>query len=173
MSRNDVVKVHLSTRCTASDLTSTSSGFCEDKSIKPWPTWRYGEYFFHQIYCFGAWCYDEELTFGGKLNVWRIVTVVHYWKLTTHCGITHKSGENLRHSWIRRAIWVTWHVIARWCVGLEIRRTVRGGAVHFGVYCVQPMIARGTKFGPYRGRVVNPSEIKVNNDNSLMWEVSF
>lgn len=45
------------------------------------------------------------------------------------------------------------------------------GAVHFGVFCNKTVISKGTKFGPFKGRVINTSEIKTNDDNSLMWEV--
>ena len=56
-------------------------------------------------------------------------------------------------------------------VGLELRRTYIAGTVHYGVFCLRPLIVRGTKFGPFRGRVVNLSEIKTSADNSFMWEV--
>ena len=32
-------------------------------------------------------------------------------------------------------------------------------------------MSKGTKFGPFKGRIINTSEIKANDDNSLMWEV--
>ena len=57
-------------------------------------------------------------------------------------------------------------------VGLQLQRTFIGGTVHYGVFSLRPVIVRGTKFGPFRGRVVNPSEIKTSADNSFMWEVS-
>jgi len=57
-------------------------------------------------------------------------------------------------------------------LGLELRRTLIAGTVHYGVFSLRPLITRGTKFGPFRGRVVNLSEIKTCADNSFMWEVS-
>ncbi|XP_010214080.1 PREDICTED: PR domain zinc finger protein 14 [Tinamus guttatus] len=39
-----------------------------------------------------------------------------------------------------------------------------------GVFCTEP-IAKGVRFGPFRGKVVNTSEIKTYDDNSLMWEI--
>lgn len=34
-------------------------------------------------------------------------------------------------------------------------------------------ISKGTRFGPYRGKIVQTSEIKANDDCSVMWEVRF
>ena len=45
------------------------------------------------------------------------------------------------------------------------------GVLHFGVFCNKTVVSKGTKFGPFKGRVINTSEIKTNDDNSLMWEV--
>jgi len=56
-------------------------------------------------------------------------------------------------------------------VGLQLQRTFIAGTVHYGVFSLRPIIVRGTKFGPFRGRLVNPSEIKTSADNSFMWEV--
>jgi hypothetical protein len=56
--------------------------------------------------------------------------------------------------------------------GLVIRKTLVAGSVHYGVFCNKPVLTKGTKFGPFKGRVINTSEIKANDDNSLMWEVS-
>lgn len=44
--------------------------------------------------------------------------------------------------------------------------------VHYGVFCEAPNIAKGTRFGPFSGKVVNMSEIKTYDDNTYMWEVS-
>lgn len=46
------------------------------------------------------------------------------------------------------------------------------GAVHYGVFCKKTVIPKGTRFGPFQGKIVNTSEIKTNDDNTLMWEVS-
>lgn len=46
-----------------------------------------------------------------------------------------------------------------------------GEVPHFGVFCCNP-IAKGVRFGPFQGKVVNASEVKTYGDNSLMWEVS-
>ena len=56
--------------------------------------------------------------------------------------------------------------------GLTIRKTVFAGVIHYGVFCTRTVISKGTKFGPFKGRIINTSEIKTNDDNSLMWEVS-
>uniref|UniRef100_A0A8C3BC44 PR/SET domain 14 n=1 Tax=Cairina moschata TaxID=8855 RepID=A0A8C3BC44_CAIMO len=39
-----------------------------------------------------------------------------------------------------------------------------------GVFCTDP-IPKGVRFGPFQGKVVNTTEIKTYDDNSLMWEV--
>ncbi|XP_064620585.1 PR domain zinc finger protein 14-like [Lineus longissimus] len=55
--------------------------------------------------------------------------------------------------------------------GLKIVQTSCAGATHYGVFCEMTVIARGTRFGPFSGKVVHTSEIKTNDDNSFMWEV--
>ena len=55
--------------------------------------------------------------------------------------------------------------------GLTIRKTVFAGVIHYGVFCTRTVLSKGTKFGPFKGRIINTSEIKANDDNSLMWEV--
>jgi hypothetical protein len=50
-------------------------------------------------------------------------------------------------------------------------QTSFGDVPHFGVFC-SDFIAKGVRFGPFRGRVVNASEVKAHRDNSRMWEVS-
>jgi len=46
------------------------------------------------------------------------------------------------------------------------------GLWHYSVRCTSPRgLARGTRFGPYSGRVVSITEIKFSDDNSFMWEV--
>uniref|UniRef100_A0A2K5D5H0 PR/SET domain 14 n=1 Tax=Aotus nancymaae TaxID=37293 RepID=A0A2K5D5H0_AOTNA len=41
---------------------------------------------------------------------------------------------------------------------------------HFGVFC-SSFIAKGVRFGPFQGKVVNASEVKTYGDNSVMWEI--
>ncbi|RUS86072.1 hypothetical protein EGW08_006165 [Elysia chlorotica] len=55
--------------------------------------------------------------------------------------------------------------------GLAIYQTQFAGLVHAGVFCTRTVIARGTRYGPYKGRTVTPSETKSRDDNSCMWEV--
>ena len=53
-------------------------------------------------------------------------------------------------------------------VGLELQqRCDAGGTVHYGVFSLRSLIPRGTKFGPFRGRLVNEE----SSDNSFTWEV--
>ncbi|XP_037361997.1 PR domain zinc finger protein 14 [Talpa occidentalis] len=54
--------------------------------------------------------------------------------------------------------------------GLCLRQTKFGAAPHFGVFC-SSLIAKGIRFGPFQGKVVNASEVKTYGDNSLMWEI--
>lgn len=55
--------------------------------------------------------------------------------------------------------------------GIAIVQTTFAGSVHHGVFCTKTVIARGSRFGPFKGRVIHTSEIKTNDDNSCMWEV--
>lgn len=50
-------------------------------------------------------------------------------------------------------------------------QTVFGEVPHFGVFC-SSFIAKGVRFGPFQGKVVNASEVKTYGDNSVMWEVN-
>lgn len=49
--------------------------------------------------------------------------------------------------------------------------TTFAGIIHYGVFCRKEAILKGAKFGPFKGKVVNTSEIKTFDDNSFMWEV--
>lgn len=50
-------------------------------------------------------------------------------------------------------------------------RVAYGDVSQLGVFCTYP-IPKGVRFGPFQGKVVNTSEIKTYDDNSLMWEVA-
>ena len=39
------------------------------------------------------------------------------------------------------------------------------------VICCRSSISKGTRFGPYRGNVVQPSQIKEGQNNEFLWEV--
>ncbi|XP_032650376.1 PR domain zinc finger protein 14 [Chelonoidis abingdonii] len=54
--------------------------------------------------------------------------------------------------------------------GLSVLQTLHGEVLHLGVFCTH-LIPRGVRFGPFQGKVVNTSEIKIYDDNSLMWEI--
>lgn len=41
----------------------------------------------------------------------------------------------------------------------------------YSVYCSQAMIPRGTRFGPFTGKIVWPDDIQPGQDNPYMWEV--
>ncbi|XP_032746504.1 PR domain zinc finger protein 14 [Rattus rattus] len=54
--------------------------------------------------------------------------------------------------------------------GLCLLQTAFGDAPHFGVFCSN-FVAKGVRFGPFQGKVVNASEVKTHRDNSRMWEI--
>ncbi|XP_076147487.1 PR domain zinc finger protein 14 [Alosa pseudoharengus] len=54
---------------------------------------------------------------------------------------------------------------------LSIVQTTTGSVSHYGVFADKMSIAKGTRFGPFTGKLVNTSEIKTNDDNTLMWEI--
>ncbi|XP_014163322.1 PR domain zinc finger protein 14 [Geospiza fortis] len=54
--------------------------------------------------------------------------------------------------------------------GLSVLRVAYGDVSQLGVFCMDP-IPKGVRFGPFQGKVVNTSEIKTYDDNSLMWEI--
>ncbi|KAJ6664024.1 hypothetical protein lerEdw1_008978 [Lerista edwardsae] len=54
--------------------------------------------------------------------------------------------------------------------GLTVLQTVFTDGPQLGVFCTET-IPKGIRFGPFQGKVVNISEIKTYDDNSLMWEV--
>ncbi|XP_072855115.2 PR domain zinc finger protein 14 [Pogona vitticeps] len=54
--------------------------------------------------------------------------------------------------------------------GLTVLQTRYLDGLQLGVFCTKT-IARGARFGPFKGKVVNTSEIKTYDDNSLMWEI--
>uniref|UniRef100_A0A3P8ZNS4 PR domain containing 14 n=2 Tax=Esox lucius TaxID=8010 RepID=A0A3P8ZNS4_ESOLU len=55
--------------------------------------------------------------------------------------------------------------------GLTIHQTSYGNLSHYGVFAEKSVITKGTRFGPFQGKLVNTSEIKTYDDNTLMWEV--
>ena len=42
---------------------------------------------------------------------------------------------------------------------------------HHAVLCCQSSIAKGRRFGPYQGDVVDPAELASDQDNVFLWEV--
>ncbi|XP_076077699.1 PR domain zinc finger protein 14-like [Mytilus galloprovincialis] len=57
--------------------------------------------------------------------------------------------------------------------GLTVLQTLFARTIHYGVFCTSTVISRGTKFGPFKGKTVNTSEVKSNDDNSYMWEIFY
>lgn len=51
-------------------------------------------------------------------------------------------------------------------------RIVNTGPHQFTVVSYRASISKGTRFGPYRGRVVQPWQVKEGEDNEYLWEVS-
>ncbi|XP_069815744.1 PR domain zinc finger protein 14 [Dendropsophus ebraccatus] len=54
--------------------------------------------------------------------------------------------------------------------GLTVLKTKYGELPKSGVFSTS-VIPKGVKYGPFQGRVVNTSEIKTYDDNSVMWEI--
>lgn len=42
---------------------------------------------------------------------------------------------------------------------------------HYAVLCCQSFITKGTRYGPYRGTVVQPFDVINREDTAFMWEV--
>lgn len=55
--------------------------------------------------------------------------------------------------------------------GLTILQASWGNVSHCGVFTDKSSIPKGTRFGPFQGKLVNTSEMKTYDDNTLMWEV--
>ncbi|KAL6097897.1 prdm14 [Pungitius sinensis] len=55
--------------------------------------------------------------------------------------------------------------------GLTVVQASWGNVSHCGVFTDKSSIPQGTRFGPFQGKLVNTSEIKTYDDNTLMWEV--
>ncbi|KAJ8413398.1 hypothetical protein AAFF_G00093940 [Aldrovandia affinis] len=55
--------------------------------------------------------------------------------------------------------------------GLSVLQTKYGDVPHYGVFANKSAIPKGTRFGPFQGKLVNTSEIKTYDDNTLMWEI--
>eukprot|EP00066_Takifugu_rubripes_P004571 XP_003968029.1 PREDICTED: PR domain zinc finger protein 14 [Takifugu rubripes] len=55
--------------------------------------------------------------------------------------------------------------------GLTILQACWGNLSHRGVFADARSVHKGTRFGPFQGKLVNTSEIKTYDDNTLMWEV--
>ncbi|XP_022600082.1 PR domain zinc finger protein 14 [Seriola dumerili] len=55
--------------------------------------------------------------------------------------------------------------------GLAVLQAAWGNVSHCGVFTDKSSIPKGTRFGPFQGKLVNTSEMKTYDDNTLMWEV--
>jgi hypothetical protein len=56
--------------------------------------------------------------------------------------------------------------------GLTVLQTKCANASPFGVFTADHSgVPKGARFGPFQGKLVNTSEIKTFDDNTLMWEV--
>ncbi|XP_053169471.1 PR domain zinc finger protein 14 [Hemicordylus capensis] len=54
--------------------------------------------------------------------------------------------------------------------GMTVLQTLTGDGPQLGIFCTETIL-KGVRFGPFQGKVVNTSEIKTYDDNSLMWEI--
>ncbi|XP_072022512.1 uncharacterized protein [Amphiura filiformis] len=55
--------------------------------------------------------------------------------------------------------------------GITIIKSIVGGSIHHSAFCQQTIIPKGTRFGPFTGKIVHPSEVKANDDANYMWEI--
>ncbi|XP_022539762.2 PR domain zinc finger protein 14 [Astyanax mexicanus] len=55
--------------------------------------------------------------------------------------------------------------------GLLIQQSLCGSVGRLGVFVDGSSVPKGSRFGPFRGKLVNTSEIKTHDDNTLMWEI--
>ncbi|XP_041824761.1 PR domain zinc finger protein 14 [Melanotaenia boesemani] len=55
--------------------------------------------------------------------------------------------------------------------GLIVLQAAWRNVSQCGVFTDKSSIPKGTRFGPFQGKLVNTSEIKTYDDNTLMWEV--
>uniref|UniRef100_A0A3B5LNX7 PR domain containing 14 n=1 Tax=Xiphophorus couchianus TaxID=32473 RepID=A0A3B5LNX7_9TELE len=55
--------------------------------------------------------------------------------------------------------------------GLIVLQAPWGNTYHCGIFTDKVSIPKGSRFGPFQGKLVNTSEIKTYDDNTLMWEV--
>lgn len=58
------------------------------------------------------------------------------------------------------------------CLPHGIRIVNMGPPDQSTIISCRASISKGTRFGPYRGRVVQPSQVKEGEDNEFLWEVS-
>ena len=56
--------------------------------------------------------------------------------------------------------------------GIKIIETILMGVSHYGVFCSDKLIKKGTRFGPFTGRNILPDDISTLGDTSYTWEVS-
>lgn len=56
--------------------------------------------------------------------------------------------------------------------GLRLITATMGTGIHYAIFCSQKVIVKGTRFGPYTGRLVKAGDVNVGDDNPQMWEVS-
>jgi hypothetical protein len=56
--------------------------------------------------------------------------------------------------------------------GIKIIETILMGVSHYGVFCSEKIIKKGTRFGPFTGRNIAPDDIFTLSDTSYTWEVS-
>lgn len=57
--------------------------------------------------------------------------------------------------------------------GLQLIGATLQSGTHYAVLCCQSFIAKGTRFGPYEGTAVKPSEVGNREDTAFMWEVKY
>ncbi|KAL5013530.1 hypothetical protein ScPMuIL_007800 [Solemya velum] len=106
-------------------------------------------------------------TAGHAISGLRIETLSHgIDRILSGCADTNAASDTKMRSYR-----VVDHPDLDLPEGLAVFQTKFTGTIHYSVSCVRGVIQKGARFGPFKGKVVNTSEIKTNDDNSFMWEI--
>ena len=54
--------------------------------------------------------------------------------------------------------------------GLKVLETTFPGGRHIGVFCKERLISKGTRFGPFKGTILETKDLRPQENNTV-WEV--
>ncbi|CAL1596917.1 unnamed protein product [Knipowitschia caucasica] len=99
-----------------------------------------------------------------------LFTVLYGYSTSKDCGVGHAiSGVSLMDSSVPEVLPLDKDSLDL-PEGLSILQVSWTSVTHCGVFA-DKNVPKGARFGPFQGKVVNTSEIKTYDDNTLMWEV--